>query len=110
MFSTILVAVFSLGISAEVNVSAASLSESAFAVCAQSNRNQRWFCDGPTQRLSFGAQSREAALDRVGCDNPMFVQHVTTPYFEGSARLYRCSNELEIWERDILQIHSLMGH
>lgn len=80
----------------------------AFAICRQSEKNGKWWCDGPGQNLIlFDSPTVEDALDGVGCSSATSAAGARTK--DGKpAELYRCGFGLRSFDRNIAKIHGVV--
>ncbi|MDP1773419.1 MAG: hypothetical protein Q8L15_14175 [Methylobacter sp.] len=84
-----------------------SIQYEALAICRQSEKSGKWWCDGPGQELLLvDSPSVEDALNGVGCSSGTSAAGGTTKGGK-SADVYRCGYGLNSWDRDIKKIHGL---
>lgn len=81
----------------------------ALAICRKSEKNGKWWCDGPGQDLIiFDSPTVEDALVGVGCDSGIASVGGTTK--DGKkAEVYRCGYGLRSYDRNIAKIHGLVN-
>jgi len=80
----------------------------ALAICRQSTKNHKWWCDGPVQNLIlFDNATVEEALGYVGC-NPGTAAGGGTTKEGKQGDVYRCGYGLRSYDRDIKKIHGLI--
>ncbi len=80
----------------------------AFAICRQSEKNGKWWCDGPGQDLILvDSPTVEAALESVDCSPATSAAGARTK--DGKpAELYRCGFGLRSYDRNIAKIHRVV--
>ena len=80
----------------------------ALAICRQSTKNNKWWCDGPVQNLIlFDNATVDEALGYVGC-NPGTAAGGGTTKEGKQGDVYRCGYGLRSYDRDIKKIHGLI--
>jgi hypothetical protein len=80
----------------------------ALAICRKSEKNGKWWCDGPGQDdIIFDSPTVEDALESVGCSPATSAAGGTTK--DGKqGDVYRCGYGLRSYDRNIAKIHRLV--
>lgn len=80
----------------------------ALAICRKSEKNGKWWCDGPLQDdINYDSPTVEDALSSVRCGNATSAAGGTTNKGK-QADVYRCGYGLDEGDRNIAKIHHLV--